>query len=331
MKITFVYYDYSSFVRQDFEILSRHFDVDRVQYRNPVDALRMLSSISRSDLTFSWFASGHSFLSVSLSRMLGKRSVVVAGGFDVASAPEIGYGQYTQGWLKRKYADLALENADVVLAVSRFTEREVLTRAKPRRMYVIYNGIDINKFQPKGDKEDLVLTVASGSTNVIKLKGLETFVKAARLLSDIEFWIIGLNGDVLNILRSISSRNVKLFGRVSQNELIDCYRRAKVYCQLSYIESFGMALAEAMACGCVPVVTDRGALPEVVGDTGFYVPYGDERATAEAIRTALTSDKKDSARKRIESLFGIERREIQLTGLLRGLTEGDGGWKASTT
>ncbi|MCQ8903117.1 MAG: glycosyltransferase family 4 protein [Methanothrix sp.] len=331
MKITFVYYDCSSFVQQDFEILSRHFDVDRVQYRKPGDALRMLSSISRSDLTFSWFASGHSFLSVSLSRMLGKRSVVVAGGFDVASAPEIGYGQYTQGWLKRKYADLALENADVVLAVSRFTEREVLTRAKPRRMYVIYNGIDTNKFHQKGDKEDLVLTVASGSTNVIKLKGLETFVKAARLLSDIEFWIIGLNGDVLNTLRSISTRNVKLFGRVSQDELIDCYRRAKVYCQLSYIESFGMALAEAMACGCVPVVTDRGALPEVVGDTGFYVPYGDERATAEAISTALKSDKRDSARKRIESLFGIERREIQLIGLLRGLTEGEGGWKASTT
>jgi len=30
-----------------------------------------------------------------------------------------------------------------------------------------------------------------------------------------------------------------------------------------------MALAEAMCCECVPVVTKKGALPEVVGDTGL--------------------------------------------------------------
>lgn len=100
MRMAFVYYDYSPFVHQDYEILSRHFDVERVQYRKPGDVFRLASSISRSDIVFSWFASGHSFLSVILSRIFGKKSVVVAGGFDVAFIPEIGYGQYTQGWIK---------------------------------------------------------------------------------------------------------------------------------------------------------------------------------------------------------------------------------------
>ena len=70
-----------------------------------------------------------------------------------------------------------------------------------------------------------------------------------------------------------------------------------------------MALAEAMACGCVPVVTDRGALPEVVGDTGFYVPYGDEKATAEGIKNALRSERGAIARKRIEDMFSLRERE----------------------
>lgn len=312
MKVAFVYYDYSSFVQQDYEILSRHFNVERVQYRKPNDVFKMASAISHSDVVFSWFASGHSFLSVMLSRILGKRSVVVAGGYDVAFVPEIGYGQYTQGWMKRKYTDLTLKYADVVLAVSQFTRDEVLKRTRPRRLEVVYNGIDTEKFHPKGEKEDLVITVASGSMNVIKRKGLYTFVKAARFLPNVQFMIIGVRNDALNILRSKSPENVVTLGRVSEEELVECYQRAKVYCQLSYVESFGMALAEAMACGCVPVVTDRGALPEVVGDTGFYAPYGDEKATAECIRKAIESNKEYQARKRIKENFSLRKREAAI-------------------
>lgn len=320
MRIAFVYYDHSSFVHQDYEILSRHFDVKKVQYRKLGDVFRMAFYISRSDIVFSWFASGHSFLSVMFSRILGKRSVVVAGGYDVAFIPEIEYGQYTQGWMKRKYTDLTLKYADAILAVSQFTKREVLKRTRPRRLEVVYNGIDTEKFYPKGEKEDLVITVASGSKNVVKLKGLDTFIEAARLLPNVKFLIIGVHEDALNILRSKSPENVETMGRVSQDELLECYRRAKVYCQLSYVESFGMALAEAMACGCVPVVTDRGALLEVVGDTGFYVPYGDERATAEAISMALVSER--SPRERVERLFGIELREHRIIALIKELLDG---------
>lgn len=319
MRVAFVYYDYSSFVHQDYEILSRHFDVEKVQYRKLGDAFRVAYSIPRSDLVFSWFASGHSFLSVMLSRIFRKKCVVVAGGYDVAFIPELGYGQYAQGWMKRKYTDLALENADAVIAVSQYTRKEVLKKAKPRRLEVVYNGVDTTKFHPKGEKEDLVLTVASGSTNAIKLKGLDAFVEAARLLPNVRFLIVGVHGDALNILKSKCPENVEILGRVSEYDLIECYQRAKVYCQLSYVESFGMALAEAMACGCVPVVTDRGALPEVVGDTGFYVPYGDERATAEAIKMALVSER--PTRERIERLFGVKERELRLVALIKELLD----------
>ncbi|MHA1664403.1 MAG: hypothetical protein ACTSVW_01050 [Candidatus Njordarchaeales archaeon] len=52
-----------------------------------------------------------------------------------------------------------------------------------------------------------------------------------------------------------------------------------------------------MSCCCVPVVTRRYALPEVVGDTGFYVPYYDPKSTAEAIKKALRSNKGMEAEK----------------------------------
>ncbi|MBN1236236.1 MAG: glycosyltransferase family 4 protein [Methanotrichaceae archaeon] len=325
MKIAFIYYDFSSFVRQDYEILSRHFDVEKVNYRKPLDVLRIAGSIWRSDVSFTWFASGHSFLSVLLSKMMGKKSIVIAGGYDVAFAPEISYGQYTLGWHKRKYADFALKNTDLVLAVSEFTKAEVIARAKPKKIKVIYNAIDIYKFRPANRKEevtreDLVLTVASGLKNVIKLKGLDIFVKAAAHLPEAKFLVLGLSNDDKEALEGMqSSNNVEFRGYINQDELILCYQKAKIYCQLSYRESFGVALAEAMACGCMPVVTDRGALPEVVGDVGFYVPYGDLESTVFAIKNALKTNNGNRAGARIEERFSQRMRESRLLYAIKKL------------
>lgn len=237
----------------------------------------------------------------------------------MAFEPDISYGQYTLGRLKRVYSDFVLGNADIVLPVSEFTKSEVLARAKPKRVQVLYPGIDLDRFQPGGEKKDLVMTVASGSGRIIKLKGLDAFIGAAALLPEIRFLIVGLSDQDREELQSRSTENVSLFGYVSREELLAFYQEARVYCQLSYRESFGIALAEAMACGCVPVVTERGAIPEVVGDAGYYVPYGSAKATAEAIEKALSSKKGIGLRKRVEERFSLRRREEALQSLLKSL------------
>jgi glycosyltransferase involved in cell wall biosynthesis len=57
---------------------------------------------------------------------------------------------------------------------------------------------------------------------------------------------------------------------------------ADAFCLPSLYEGFGLTALEAMACGAPVVVSDRGALPEVVADTGLVVP-----PTADAVRAAL--------------------------------------------
>ncbi|MFZ2834116.1 MAG: glycosyltransferase family 4 protein [Methanothrix sp.] len=280
----------------------------------------MIVPIWRSDLTFSWFASGHSFAAVLLCKIMGKRSAVVAGGYDVAYEPEIDYGQYTLPKHKRMYADIVLRNADIILPVSEFTRSEVLARVRPKRIQLLYPGIDTDEFRPQGEKEDLVMTVASSSGRVIRLKGLNSFIGAAALLPGVRFLVVGLSEADREELQSKAAENVLLSGYETQEELLAHYQKAKVYCQLSYRESFGMALVEAMACGCAPVVTERGALPEVVGDTGYYVPYGNIRATAEAIEKALSSKRGLKARERVEEKFSLKKREQELRSLLEGLS-----------
>lgn len=327
-KIAFVYSLPSSslipsFIEQDFEILSKYYNCYLINFKGLNDFARMLKYLHRSDICFSWFASGHSFIAVAISKLLLKKSIVVVGGYDVAGSPEIDYGQYTLGLMKRMRANFVLKHVDLALAVSNFTKQEAMARTKLKRIIILYNAVDIEKFHPartNEKREEMVITIASGLGDVIKLKGLDVFLKAAELLPNVEFIILGLtNENMLALQKMISSGNVKLYGYMSQEELLNYYQKAKVYCQLSYRESFGLATAEAMACGCVPVITDRGALPEVVGDVGFYVSYGDEVATAEGIKKALKSKNGALARKRIEEKFSIQKREKDLLGLIETL------------
>ena len=319
-KILFVYADLSSFVKTDLEILERHFDVEPVQWtrtRDVKNMLRIIWHILRTDLSFTWFAGGHAARVVFLSKLFGKKSIVVVGGYEVANVPEIGYGAMIDPKSARK-VKYVLENADKILAVSKFNKNEILKYTSPENVELVHNGVDCDRFKPNDPKDaNLVITVGYVDDFVIKRKGFETFVKSAKYLPNIKFVLIGKHRDrSIEHLKSVAPPNVEFTGFVSDEELLGWYQKAKVYCQLSMYESFGMTLAEAMACGCVPVAADCAALPEVVGDTGFYVPYGDPKATAEAIEKALQSDKGEEARERVKRLFPIERREKEIIDIV---------------
>ena len=322
-KILFVRTSKSSFIQKDIELLRKYFDVKIIDFvlsrenlkSTFITPFKIFTGVLWADLTFSWFAGTHAFWAVRLSKIFRKKSIVVVGGYEVAKVPEIGYGAMSNPRSARivKYV---LENADKVLAVSEFNKKEIVKYTNSKNVELLYNGVDCNKFKPKGEKEDLVITAGNPTKNTCKLKGIDTFVKASLAFSELKFVVIGnYDVDIRNCLKQIAP-NVEFTGAISHEGVISWSKKAKVYCQLSYRESFGMSLAEAMSCECVPVVTHNAALPEVVGDTGFYVPYGDPKATAEAIKKALNSNKGKEARERIENMFPIERREQDLIRII---------------
>jgi glycosyltransferase involved in cell wall biosynthesis len=65
-------------------------------------------------------------------------------------------------------------------------------------------------------------------------------------------------------------------------------RAAVVLYPVLWDEPFGMAAAEAQACGTPVVAFRRGGLGEVIADgiTGFLVPPGDIQGAAAAVRQA---------------------------------------------
>lgn len=73
--------------------------------------------------------------------------------------------------------------------------------------------------------------------------------------------------------RGLSGR-VLLWGHTSQEDYLDLLNVATAFLFPSLMEGFGIAPAEAMACGAPAIVSDRGSLPEIVADgvTGFVLP-----------------------------------------------------------
>ncbi len=233
--------------------------------------------------------------------------------------------------------------------------RQSRTAGRPRlhaKTTILYPGIDLEKFDPArctpaarqtlreqwGVASDSPLIGVVGNVN--RLKGHTYFIEAAgRILREVpnaRFAIIGRridsNPGCWQELQGLTNR----LG-LSRNVIFTDYledipavlRALDVFVLSSVFESCPNVVLEAMAMKVPVVATDVGAVPELLGDgaAGIIVPPRDAGAIARGVLTCLarpipeTRDITDVARKRVETLFGLDkiaRLELELYYALAG-------------
>lgn len=152
------------------------------------------------------------------------------------------------------------------------------------------NGIDQAIFHPdtqvKRD-ENLLVTTASADT---PMKGLpvliDAFAELAPNFPDLRLLVIGRlrKGPTSDRIAAHGlADRIEFRGPLEQSQIADLFCRCTMAISPSMFEGFGLPAAEAMGCGAPVIVSDGGALPEVVGDAGVVVPRGDAGALACAI------------------------------------------------
>ncbi|HYI79349.1 MAG TPA: glycosyltransferase [Thermoleophilaceae bacterium] len=299
----------------DREILAERYEIE--DYYQPgrwPNPLRLIAGVWRADLVFCWFASWHSFFPITLAWLLRKPSVQIIGGFDTANMPDIGYG-HQQGGVRRWASRWIMRRAGRLVTNSEYSRSEIAanTPFRPEDVTVVHHGVP-DPFGPldaSRPRERLALNVGAVDAGTLVQKGQLPFVMAARLLPDVRFVLAGKwLDDSIEVLRSVAGPNVEFTGWVSDEELTDLYARAGAYVQPSRHEGFGLAVAEAMLAGCVPVVVDVTAMPEVVGDAGVLIPSQDAQAVADGISKALDAGSEGAvrARERITDEFPLQVR-----------------------
>lgn len=308
-----------SFIRQDLDTLKAKYEVREVWSLAKGDLVRSLFALRGADLVFCWFGSLRYLPMIAVARLLGKPVLVISGGYDVANEPGIDYGNMRGGYTAA-LGRWIFRMANVVAPYSTAGQEETTRNAHVpvSKQQLIYLG-----FPPMGPdtppkKRPMVLTVGRMDDSTILRKGLVTIARMSHLLPEVEIVMAGGGSpEAMAELKREAGPNVQFPGIVSDDVLQQLLSEAAVYLQPSVHEAFGCAVAEAMLYGCVPVVSDRGSLPEVVGDTGFYVPPDDPEALAAAVRQALPETGKGiKARERVLELFPIARRQRALYELI---------------
>jgi glycosyltransferase involved in cell wall biosynthesis len=304
-----------TFIDHDLRLLAESFDIRKTPCGRLGDILRCCRIAAISDITFCWFGSSRFLLPVITAKLFRRPVVIVAGGYDVANVPDIPYGNMAK-WHSRWLGRAIFKLADVVLAVSQSTQTQAIKEAgvDAGRVRVVYNGVDQATFvrnPSRKNRNNTVLVVANIHGDAYERKNIDYILEVARHLPEMRFAFVG-NFDARGARRFLDNAppNATALGPMAQVKVAELYYSSLIYFQPSLHESFGCAVAEAMLSGCIPIVSNCYALPEVVGNAGILVDPRNVDSAVAAIQQVAECGfvPTEDGRERVKRMFSLEAR-----------------------
>ena len=251
---------------------------------------------------------------VRLKKKLG--GVVVWMCNDVPNFHEKAQGSPLSGFLSRLvyrldylYDRAQSSKIDLILFLSRWAESE-FTAIYPARTQVVRSGADPQRFSPGGDRRKIRSRFGYSDQDFVVLwlgifmphrrlqDAIEAVGRLKRQGSNVKLLLAGSGesfpqyfASLLKLSRDLGlEREVTFAGKVPDDEMRDFYCACDTFLFPNENQTWGLAVLEAMACGC-PVLVSRGAAVHEVltdSDNALLFPARDTEALAEKI-TILVS------------------------------------------
>lgn len=161
--------------------------------------------------------------------------------------------------------DVASSNrVDVFVANSHYVAQRIWKMYR-REAQVIYPPVDVDRFTPKGQREDFYLTLS----RFVPYKKIDLIVEAFTQLG-LPLVVIG-DGPDFNKVKRIAGPNVQLLGYQPDIVVKDYMERCKAFV-FAADEDFGITPVEAQAAGAPVIAYGRGGVTETVlhGETGLF-------------------------------------------------------------
>jgi len=230
--------------------------------------------------------------------------------------------------LKRRLNRFLMNKMDVILAVAQGQRDQLVTRQYIREdiVRVVYNGIDLDQFTPRVEREEQCRLLGLNSkapivgtvARLVYLKGVDVFLKAAEAVlkkfPSTQFVVVG-DGPEAHELKRMSqalgiASSVRFLG--SRGDVADTARVFNVGVLSSRTEALPMAILEYMSLSVPVVATNVGGVSEMVGhgETGLLISEDDPFALAGALEVLLSDRHKARkmglrGRAKVESCFQI--------------------------
>lgn len=188
---------------------------------------------------------------------------------------------------------------------------------RPRRIYVIRNGIDMERFSPRPHSEQGYI-LALG--NLYQVKRWDRLIRAVAALASRGLYpkVVHAGSGPLRDQLEMLIRDMCVEHQIRflgvRHDIPELLSQAAFLVHTADEEGSPNVIMEAMACGRAVIATDAGDIPYLIeeGKTGFVVSRGDDFALTDRI-AILLKDRElcgrmgDAGRIKAESAFGIDR------------------------
>ncbi|MEI7891233.1 MAG: glycosyltransferase family 1 protein [bacterium] len=208
-----------------------------------------------------------------------------------------------------RLSDLAIKNADRIIAVSDSTKNDILKfypEVLPENVVVVHHGFDTKLFSSKIDEAKQIETLSRFKIQDSKFvlyvgaiqprKNLEVLIEAfdeiKKKHGDLKLVFAGApawnHEGVFEKIQSSEHRDdIVVTGILSFEELRLIYGSAKVFVFPSLYEGFGIPVLEAFASDVPAILADNSSLPEVAGNAALYFKTGDSSDLAVQLERVL--------------------------------------------
>jgi glycosyltransferase involved in cell wall biosynthesis len=195
--------------------------------------------------------------------------------------------------------DHTLALADLVLTCSTLARDSYVAAGIPAaKVRTLPLGVDTIAFanrQPASQacEHEALRFCFAGRVN--RLKGADLLAAACRNIyasgKDFTLSIAGSQVGSEPALLSQFEEFADLCGRIRHADLPNFYRQADVLVLPSRFDSFGLTVAEALACGLPAIVTENVGAKDIIteGVNGWIIPAGDENALTERMAWCATN------------------------------------------
>ena len=192
----------------------------------------------------------------------------------------------------------ALLRNPTVVTVSHYSRDEILRRTglPDDRVHVVYEAPDpafrmlgrevAEELRERLSLRENVLLADAIKNPACALRAYRSLPESLRSRSSLVFFARRVPS--ADVRAAAASGECTLLNRPTRHELVVLYNLADLFIFPSWYEGFGLPALEAMACGTPVIASNRGSLPEIVGDGGVTVDAEDHLAIANAINVQLS-------------------------------------------
>jgi glycosyltransferase involved in cell wall biosynthesis len=185
-----------------------------------------------------------------------------------------------------------------VFVPSKYVKQKVMRRFGIENVIVTPNGVNRSFFYPDAIQKGLdlpkcyILFVGSLAPRKNLNLLLRVWGDIKSDFKEIRLIIVGVSGNVFGSVHfSNDLEQVRFLGYVEDEVLAGLYASATVFVLPSQDEGFGLTALEAMASGVPVIVSDGGALPEIVGEAGLIFYLSNPLSLENALRECLSNTK----------------------------------------